>query len=514
MRVNQPTTDREIPVPAGTTIMSTTDTKGRIQYANGAFIALSGYTRDELIGQPHNLIRHPDMPPAAFADLWDTLKRNQSWIGLVKNRAKNGDFYWVHANVTPMHRGGRLTGYVSVRTQPARADVEAAERLYAAVRNGQAKGIAFRQGVVVRTGLRAILSLGRTASLPWRLAAGMSLPVLASALGLIGASALGMAAGWGLVATMLGAMLGLALLHAQVTAPLRVVAAQAQRVASGHTEPQRPLDRIDEIGMLLRMVNQSGLNLKALIDDVDQQTGGIETASAEIAAGNADLAQRTDGAASHLDSTVSSMDALASTMNTSVSNLNDADRLAATASESARQGGAMVNKAVQKMEEVRQSSGRIADIISTIDTIAFQTNILALNAAVEAARAGEQGRGFAVVAAEVRGLAQRSATAAKEIKGLIGASLDTIQDGAQEVQRAGQNMQSIVAQVAQVSTLIADIARATAAQSTDIGNIHGTIAALDQATQQNAALVEENAAASGHLRDLALRLSEAVRAHR
>ncbi len=514
MRINQPVTQHELAVPEGVTLMSTTDEKGRIQYANNAFVALSGFSREELIGQPHNLIRHPDMPPEAFADLWATLKQDMSWVGLVKNRAKNGDYYWVHANVTPMFRHGRLTGYVSVRTKPERADVEHAEQLYAHVRAGTARGIAFRRGAVVYTGWRSWMSLDRTASLNARLMGAMGLPLIG---GLVGMGA-GHLAATELIGTLAGATIGSVLgywvLHAQVKEPLESILRQAQRVACGDTKPHRPLDRIDELGLLMRMINQAGLNLRALVDDVQHQTSGIETASTEIASGNADLARRNEATTSHLDGTVASMDTLAATIDRSVQSLNDADRLASTASESAQQGGRMVDQAVQKMERVRHSSGRIADIISTIDTIAFQTNILALNAAVEAARAGEQGRGFAVVAAEVRNLAQRSATAAHEIKALIDESLATIHDGAHEVHLAGENMQSIVAQVAQVSELIAGIARATAAQAGDVDDIHRTIGALDQATQENSALVEQNAAASGNLRALAARLVEAVDVHR
>ena len=513
MRINQPTTLHEITVPDGVTLLSTTDEKGRIQYANSSFIAMSGYTRDELIGQPHNLIRHPDMPPAAFEDMWRTLKQGVSWVGLVKNRAKSGDFYWVHANVTPMHRDGRLVGYISVRTKPDRADVERAERLYADVNAGRAHGVAVMRGVVVRTGVRAWMSLARTAPLSWRMAAALALPALAAGLGAWLGVAIGQPGATATFGAVVGALLGFALLQVQVAAPLQLVVSHAQRVACGDTQPHRPFDRIDEIGLLMRMVNQAGLNLRALVDDVQHQTSGIETASAEIAAGNLDLSQRTEAAAHHLDGTVASMTALAQSVEDSVRNLNDADRLATATSQSAEQGGRMVAQAVQKMEQVRQSSGRIGDIIGTIDSIAFQTNILALNAAVEAARAGEQGRGFSVVAAEVRSLAQRSATAASEVKSLIGASLSAIHEGAQEVQRAGENMQSIVSQVAQVSELIAGIARATQAQSGDIGDIHSTVGALDEATQQNAALVEENAAASSNLRDLATRLVEAIQVH-
>jgi aerotaxis receptor len=169
MRINQPITDREFDFPPGVTLMSTTDTQSHITYANAAFVAVSGYEREELTQQPHNLVRHPDMPVEAFADMWRTLKGGESWTALVKNRRKNGDHYWVRANAAPMQRGGRLVGYMSVRTPPSREEIAGAQELYRKFREGRAKGLAFHKGLVVRKGLLSFISVMQWLPARWRL---------------------------------------------------------------------------------------------------------------------------------------------------------------------------------------------------------------------------------------------------------------------------------------------------------------------------------------------------------
>jgi methyl-accepting chemotaxis protein len=237
---------------------------------------------------------------------------------------------------------------------------------------------------------------------------------------------------------------------------------------------------------------------------------GISTASTQIASGNHDLSARTEQTASNLQQTASSMEELTGTLRQSAESASQANQLASSAAEVAQRGGAVVSQVVTTMGEINASSKRIADIIGVIDGIAFQTNILALNAAVEAARAGEQGRGFAVVASEVRSLAQRSAEAAKEIKALIGVSVDRVEIGTQLVQDAGSTMGEIVASVRRVTDMIGEITAAAAEQSQGVGQVNSAVNQLDQMTQQNAALVEESAAAAQSLKEQAERLSEVV----
>ncbi|MFO1337077.1 MAG: methyl-accepting chemotaxis protein [Burkholderiaceae bacterium] len=510
MRNNQPVTQREFDFDADMTLLSTTDTQSRITYANAAFIAVSGFERSQVMGQPHNIVRHPDMPAEAFADMWATLQGGESWTALVKNRRVSGDHYWVRANATPVRRNGQVTGYMSVRTKPTRDEVLAAEALYAAFREGRAKGLAFRKGIVVRRGWLAWVSWRKVLPVRWRIRlAGFGgwLAVLAGAVvaGLDG-PALGTVAGAGAV----GAALAAWWLEAQLAAPLALVLRHALSVAAGNPERHASLDRVDEIGMLLRAVNQAGLNLRSLVDDVSTQTSGLRIASGEIAVGNADLSQRTEEQASNLQQTAASMEQLNATVRNNADSAQQATDLAGSASAAAERGGAVVGQVVSTMEDITHSSRRIADIIGVIDGIAFQTNILALNAAVEAARAGEQGRGFAVVASEVRGLAKRSADAAKEIKTLIAASVDRVEAGARQVSDAGTAMTDIVGQVRQVAELIAGISTATTQQTAGIGQVGDAVSQLDQVTQQNAALVEQSAAAAESLKGQADRLAEAV----
>jgi methyl-accepting chemotaxis protein len=251
-------------------------------------------------------------------------------------------------------------------------------------------------------------------------------------------------------------------------------------------------------------------SLSRMVSDVRSSTDSIALASSEIAQGNNDLAHRTEQTSSNLQATASSMDALTSTVQHSADNARQASTLAASASSVAQRGGAVVTQVVATMQEINTSSKKIADIIGVIDGIAFQTNILALNAAVEAARAGEQGRGFAVVASEVRSLAGRSADAAKEIKGLINTSVEKVESGTKLVTDAGTTMVEIVDSVRRVADVIGEITAAAAEQSTGIAGVNKAIGDLDQMTQQNAALVEESAAAAESLRDQTERMKQAV----
>ncbi|MCY1218329.1 Aerotaxis receptor [compost metagenome] len=510
MRNNQPVTQREFDFPDNATLMSTTDTNSYITYANAAFVEVSGFTQEEIKGQPHNLVRHPDMPAEAFADMWSTLKGGEPWTALVKNRRKNGDHYWVRANATPIVRNGRPTGYMSVRTKASREEIAAAEELYRDFREGRERNRRFHKGLVVRTGLMAFTSLFQTMPVRWRvrLALAALIPVSTAGAWYLGLSggALGCFAGVMAIATLTAAWW----LQRQITTPLEEVLQQALRVASGESQKAVHMDRVDEIGMTLRTISQLGLMFRWLIDDVSAQVVNVQTASNEIARGNSDLSARTEQAASSVQETAASMAQMTSTVRSNAETAAQANTLSGSASLAAELGGKAVSEVVNTMNEITESSKRIADIIGVIDGIAFQTNILALNAAVEAARAGEQGRGFAVVAGEVRSLAQRSANAAKEIKGLIDISVHNVEAGAKLVDDAGKTMEDIVSQVKRVSNLIAEISSATNEQSSGISQVGGAVSDLDQITQQNAALVEQSAAAAESLKLQATKLVEAV----
>jgi methyl-accepting chemotaxis protein len=304
------------------------------------------------------------------------------------------------------------------------------------------------------------------------------------------------------------------LITRSVTHPLAQAVAAVRTMAGGDLTQAVPAEGRDEAADLLRGLGDMQRSLQRLIGEVRSTTDSITTASSEIATGNQDLSARTEQTASNLQQTASSMEQLTGTVRQTADSARTANQLASSAQATAAKGGDVVSQVVTTMEDINASSKKIADIIGVIDGIAFQTNILALNAAVEAARAGEQGRGFAVVASEVRSLAQRSAEAAKEIKALIGASVDKVDSGTRLVADAGQTMGEIVASVQRVSDIIGEITAAAAEQSDGIGQVNGAVNNLDQMTQQNAALVEQSAAAAASLKDQAMRLGQAVGAFR
>ncbi|WP_432240239.1 methyl-accepting chemotaxis protein [Herbaspirillum robiniae] len=313
----------------------------------------------------------------------------------------------------------------------------------------------------------------------------------------------------GLIELLLGAALAW-MLTRSITRPLNQAVAIAETVAAGDLTSTITSDARDETGKLLAALRTMNGNLLDIVRRVRTGTDTISNASREIASGNLDLSARTEQQAGSLEETASAMEQLTSTVKQNADNARQANQLAASASEVALQGGNVVGQVVETMGAIHASSQKIADIISVIDGIAFQTNILALNAAVEAARAGEQGRGFAVVASEVRSLAQRSAAAAKEIKQLIDDSVQKVGDGSRLVEQAGSTMNEVVTSVARVTDIVREITAASQEQSDGIEQVNLAITHIDEATQQNAALVEEAAAAAKAMQDQAASLTEAV----
>ncbi|BBE50211.1 Methyl-accepting chemotaxis protein II [Ferriphaselus amnicola] len=879
MRTNLPVTNNEYVLAEDAMLVSGTDTKGVITFCERNFVEASGYLEKELIGQPHNLIRHPDMPIEAFADMWHQLKLGKTWTGVVKNRRKNGDFYWVLANVTPLQQNGQITGYMSVRSKPTHDQVSQAESAYRNFRNGQARGLSIREGKVVKTGViagvrvwlnhltvaqrlsaafaavlvllaitgvmayrnmqefgeqwheyRATVSKKRVLMDHARIELGdgihhfknylirggdykekfvadmaalektvaefkatsglteaesqalaqinegrinylkamddmVHLKSLNKSIGEIDSAIKGadksIAAGIDVLdqgigvqgkqrtdtidhrigegnrnmlvvvitAFLLGAFLAFLMVR-NILVPVRKATRAAAAVGGGDLAHRIDAEgRGDELGVLLdafkamqiqmgysikqsQQTTSDALRMKMALDSVsspvtvsddrneviyfneamrgqirrmqpemtkkfpdfnehgimgkrvgvffesedlrtayaapldapktfDVPMGGrdmrlqpspiydsqrtylgrvtqwmdrttevavereiaaiiesasqgdftrhievagkegfflklaedmnrlldttsrsldevvrvlgalargdltetisgnyqgtfgrlkddsnatvaqltetisrikeaaetINTASKEIASGNTDLSQRTEEQASSLEETASSMEEITSTVKQNADNARQANQLAAGASDVAVRGGEVVGKVVHTMSSISESSKKIVDIISVIDGIAFQTNILALNAAVEAARAGEQGRGFAVVASEVRNLAQRSAAAAKEIKGLIGDSVDKVQTGTALVDQAGKTMEEVVTAVKRVTDIMAEISAASAEQSAGIEQVNQAISQMDDVTQQNAALVEQAAAAAESMEEQAQQLA-------
>ena len=504
----------EFPLHDGEVIITSTDAQSFITFANEGFLRTSGYSLEEVMGKPQNLVRHPDMPKAAFADMWATIKAGEPWTGFVKNRRKDGRFYWVHANVTPIVKNGVVAGYVSVRVKPSREEVNQAEALYRRMREGNMDGWKLQGGELVRTGVRGLY--GRLLRMPfamrsWLVAALLAVlfvaPVLAATLLPAHAALIG----WAGAALGVGSsiVLGLYLTH-MIALPVDHMVGACTKLLAGDLRQKLPLEGDEALRRLARYLNQLNAKTLGVIDDAWHGIEHVTRAAAELDAGSQEMSSRTEEQAANLEQTSATMHEISETVKHSADSARQAHDAAGTASSAADKGGEAIARVSATMDGITANSRKIADIVSVIDGIAFQTNLLALNAAVEAARAGEQGRGFAVVAGEVRALAGRAAGASKEIHELIRESVEQVDRGALIVKDAHLAMSHIVGQVQGVQTLINDIADDARQQAESIGQINGAVAQLDEVTQSNAARVEESAASASELRHRAARLAAAV----
>ena len=444
MRLNTPVTNVEFEVSDTQTIISTTDLQGNITYANPYFVEVSGFTEDELMGAPQNILRHPDMPKAAFADMWKTIKTGKPWTGMVKNRRKNGDHYWVLANVTPVVENGKSVGYMSVRIKPTRQQVDAAAELYRKTAAGYP--LTLREGRVIRPGLTGKILEAMRLSMSARISLVLSYMLLSLAgLGLMAWSPDLRANAWfdtglGALAASNAVAIGYLwyFLSRQIFSPLKQMVRVSQRMGGGDMTAQIETTRTDEMGQMLRALRQMNIVFRSIIGDVRNSFVEMGAVTRELSSGNRDLSARTDSQAAALEETAASMEELASTVQQNAERATEGNEVTATAMTTAEKGGLVVKQMVATIGEISESSGKISEIVGLIKGIAAQTNLLALNAAVEAARAGDAGRGFAVLASEVRSLAQRSSQAAKDIKDLIVNSSGQVKDGVDLVNQIGR----------------------------------------------------------------------------
>ncbi|KEZ75958.1 methyl-accepting chemotaxis protein II [Salinisphaera hydrothermalis C41B8] len=480
-------------------LISQTDLDSHIVFANPAFIEASGFAWDELVGAPHNLIRHPDMPPEAFADFWATIRAGKTWTGIVKNRRKNGDFYWVHATVMPIVQNGQASGYASVRRGVTAEEKATATRVYARLRAGKKARAHLVNGVIHEHALgKRLVRLGNP-SLRWRLG-------LMTALGVAGIVTTGILgrveAGHPYVLASAAGVFSIALigwgitLNRRIVRPLNSALTMSRQIAAGNLTAEIAAQRNDDIGRLLASLNVMRYSLINVVGDVKQGIDVVAPAATEMAAGNDNLAQRTAAQAAALEQTSSSMEQLTATVAQGADSASSASELAEQAAITATRGGDQIGKVVDTMRQISDSSEQIHTIVDVIDNIAFQTNLLALNAAVEAARAGEHGRGFAVVANEIRALAERTKHSAGEITTLIQASSERVDAGSTEVDQTRQTMSDVVTAIQQVNQLMQQIAMAATEQRTGIEQVGEAMTSMDKMTQQNAALVEKSSASA------------------
>ena len=514
MRNNTPVTNVEYILMDTQTVVSKTDLKGNITYINQDFIDISGFTAEELIGAPQNIVRHPDMPVEAFADFWQTIKSGKAWTGLVKNRCKNGDHYWVEANAAPMLENGQMVGYTSIRVKPSREQVAAAEKIYRDIKNGNSD-FEIKEGAVIKRSSFRRFDLLNILSIRAKIIASFGFLMvlfIANFLMQFSSDSKG-GVGWPSIIAGLGiitsVLFGFLIFRAAVH-PLARIQRDIERMSAGDLSGPIKATGNDELTKLVQSLRVLQINVKLLVGQIKEAAEAVSNDSAAIASGNLDLSSRTETQASSLEETASSMEELTSTVKQNADNAREANKLVSSASDTAILGGDAVGQVVETMGSIRESSRKIVDIIGVIDAIAFQTNILALNAAVEAARAGEQGRGFAVVATEVRNLAQRSAAAAKEIKELIGDSVTKVETGAKLVDQAGHTMSDIVNQVKKVAGYMADITLASQEQSDGIEQVNLAITEMEESTTQNAALVEQAAAAAENMQQQSIKLTDLV----
>ncbi|PQJ95178.1 methyl-accepting chemotaxis protein [Chromatium okenii] len=522
MKKNLPVTNRENNYPESMVLVSTTNPKGIITYCNKPFIQISGFTEAELIGANHNIVRHPDMPTAAFKDLWDTLKRGKSWRKLVKNRCKNGDYYWVDAYVTPVYEGETLIGYQSVRTKPTRAQINQAERLYTSIRN------------------RNLSNLPR----PWLPTVGCGVRINASYL-FIGLGAV--AAGWfenvwiGVI-TLIASIILAQLNTRSILMPIRQCIVTAKKIAAGDLYFPIHVKSNNEVAEILQSIKMLQSRLATVIGKIQDSATSVTNSAQQLATASNSTHHLMEQQYQETDMVATAMNEMSATVAEVANNTSAAADAAQRANDEVQTGRSIVRQSVTGIQhladgvtEAADSIGRLGEesenigkILDVIRSIAGQTNLLALNAAIEAARAGEAGRGFAVVADEVRTLAQRTQDATQEIQTLIQrlqegsrSAVVVMQRGRQQAEQSvqsaaktDQSLNSITQAVERISDMNTQIATAAEEQSEVVEEMNRNVESIRHLSMKTLDSTDGVVSATGNLKQLADQLKQLTHQYR